>query len=237
MSGGGQSKDAQADDNIEDDEDPVVVNDSDEAATIVNKVVPASLPGIGGGGSEDQSPTKFTSFSKTSQNAKLITETPKFPSEFTLSTWLRRPANADRNVKEHVLCGTDSKAMNRHHFGLYFYRGNIKFLLRREHQTAAVKSDSSSSSTETFYPSLWEWQLSDALLNDAKWHFYEVKFNYPNASLFIDGVKFVETASNSDIIDAYELNDVAEVGAITTYVGACYHGNYSSFFKINQSIL
>lgn len=207
-------------------------DDSDDETSSNNKVVAASLPSS----SSSSLPKKFTSFSKTSQNAKPIGgDTPGFigADEFTLSAWLRRPATADRNVKEHVLCGTDSKAMNRHHFGLYFYRGNLKFLLRREHTAAAAAA-----SGETFYPSLWEWQLSEELMSDAKWHFYEVKYAYSNASLYIDGVKFVETASNSDIIDAFELKDVADVGTITTYVGACYHGIYIyiSIFVVSSSI-
>lgn len=224
------SSDTFADDNIEDDEDPVVVKNDD-----TNKVVPAVLPGLQQSAAASQQqqqqqslqpPTKFASFSKAAQNAVAIEQTPKFNDQFSLAAWLRRPQIADKGIKEHVLCGTDSKAMNRHHFALYFYKGNFKFLLRREpHQGGgAAASSSDASSDEVFYPSLWEWQLSEELLNDAKWHFYEVKFTYPNASLFIDGVKFVETTSNSDIIDAYELNDVSDVGSVTTYVGACYHG-------------
>lgn len=218
-----------ADDNIEDDEDPVAISDDDET----NKVVQASLTvnsNIGEISSSNeqtstrQTPTKYISFSKAAQNAKLIAETPKFNDQFTLSAWLRRPPVADKNIKEHVLCGTDSKTMNRHHFGLYFYRGNIKFLLRREHQAKNPDSGAAADSSDNFYPSLWEWQLSEALLTDSKWHFYEVKFSYPNASLYIDNVKFLETASNSDIIDAYELSDVTDAAGITTYVGACYHG-------------
>lgn len=214
------SESTQADDNIEDDEDPVQVNDDD-----VNKIVLAALPGQQP--PPPQQPVKFTSFTKKSPNARAI-ETPQYAEQFTLAAWLRRPGTADRNTKEHVLCGTDSKTMNRHHFGLYFYKGNLKFLLRREPKTAAAAA----SKDDVFYPSLWEWQLSDAVLTDAKWHLYEVRFTYPNASLFIDGVKFVETQTNSDIIDAYELNNVADVGTITTYVGACYHG--MMLFKVEE---
>jgi hypothetical protein len=155
-----------------------------------------------------------------------------------LSAWLRRPVNADKTIKEQVFCGTDSMSMNRHHYGLYFYRGNIKFLLRKEPQNAnsnnkAVKVDNTiaeDQSSETFYPSLWEWSLYEPLLSDAKWHHYEIRFNYPNASLYIDGQNFVENVTNSDIIDAYKLNDAQEdTGDILTYVGACYHGKKKMF--------
>ena len=77
---------------------------------------------------------------------------------------------------------------------------------------------------DAFYPSLWEWALSESLLTDSKWHYYEVKFSYPNAVLFIDGKKFAENATNSDIIDACELSDEKGVGSIFSYIGACYHG-------------
>lgn len=230
-----KTEDNEDDDNIEDD-DNQTSEQSDE-----NKIVPAGL----NDGSEAQvqaAPTSFISFSK-EKNVRKINFDGKFSDKFVLSAWLRRPASADRNIKQHVFCGTDSKTMNRHHFGLYFYRGNLKFLLRREpvHAAAAaavVGATSSSSSSagvdsnEVFYPSLWEWSLDETLLNDGKWHYYEVKFSYPNASLYIDGVKFAENTTNSDIIDAYELTDATDVGTIITYVGACYHGKFTFYHKL-----
>jgi hypothetical protein len=174
-------------------------------------------------------PTSFSSFSKTVENAQKIDFDGDFGSEFTLSAWIRRPSNADQTIKEQVFCGSDSKSMNRHHYGLYFYRGNLKFLLRKEadsedENSVSEGSNESSNNGETFYPSLWEWTIYEPVLSDAKWHFYEIKFNYPNASLYIDGVHFVENKTNSDIIDAYKLNDAADTGDVVSYVGACYHG-------------
>lgn len=145
---------------------------------------------------------------------------------FTLSVWLRRPASADQKIKEQVLCGTDSNSMNRHHFGLYFYRGNIKFLMRKESQPPASNlAQTNSETNEKFYPSLWQWALYEPVLSDSKWHFYEIKLTYPKASLFIDGKLFAENLTNSDIIDAYELKNTNDVEPLTTYIGACYHGN------------
>ena len=86
--------------------------------------------------------------------------------------------------------------------------------------------DASDESNEVFYPSLWEWSLYEPLISDNKWHYYEIKFTYPNATLYIDGVKFIENTTNSDIIDAYELNEISGVGDVVTYVGACYHGKF-----------
>lgn len=191
-----------------------------------NRVVPSIAKD-----KDTKEPLNFRSFSKVIENALKLDFEGKFGNEFVLSVWLRRPANADKTIKEQVICGTDSKSMNRHHFGLYFYRGNLKFLLRREpsqnqeeHKDTNDLDSSNIDSNEAFYPSLWEWSLYDPVLTDSKWHFYEIKYNYPNVSLYIDGVRFVENTTNSDIIDAYELNNVNEVGPITTYVGACFHG-------------
>ena len=163
-------------------------------------------------------PLNFKTFTKNIENAEKIDFDGKFGDEFTLNVWIRRPANADKQIKEQVLCGSDASAMNRHHFGLYFYRGNIKFLMRKEASAAAAVN----SIVDTFYPSLWQWTLDEKILNDGEWHFYEIKLNYPKAYLYIDGQLFAENLTNSDIIDAYELkND--ETYSLTTYIGACFH--------------
>lgn len=168
-----------------------------------------------------QPPLNYRSFSKEIENAQKINFDGAFGSDFTLSTWIRRPANADPKIKEQVFCGSDSMAMNRHHFGMYFYRGSVKFLMRKE-------SDEHLSAKDVFYPSLWEWSLSEKILTDNKWHFYEIKLAYPKAHLFIDGVNFVENKTNSDIIDAYELVESDGSGKVASYVGACYHARTNS---------
>ncbi|CAF0843509.1 unnamed protein product [Brachionus calyciflorus] len=201
--------------NADDDSDE---DDSEDDYT--NQILP---PGL-------KEPENYQTFLKTNGKSKKIDFSGEFGSEFTLSAWIRRPKNADKTIKEQVLCGTDSKTMNRHHYGLYFYRGNLKFLLRREPNEHTNTNDkdlnqdsSNIDSNEAFYPSLWEWSLYEPFVSDSKWHLYEIKFSYPNASLFIDGVKFVENSTNSDIIDAYELNDAGDTGDIVSYIGACYH--------------
>lgn len=201
-----------SDDSIED-------NYDDE----LNNILPLSVK-------SPKEPVNYQAFSKSSDSWKKIDFDGSFGNEFNLTAWIRRPRNADKTVKEQVLCGTDSKSLNRHHFGLYFYRGNLKFLLRREpseHKDPKkdlLNQDSSNiDSNEAFYPSLWEWSLYEPVLSDAKWHFYEIRFNYPNATLFIDGVKFAENNTNSDIIDAYELNESSDTGTITSHIGACFH--------------
>ena len=167
-----------------------------------------------------QSPLNYRSFSKQIENAQKIHFDGKFGNRFSLNTWLRRPANADKTIKEQVLCGSDSHAMNRHHFGLYFYRSSIKFLMRKE--------NSEENKDDQFYPSLWEWSLPENVLKDDQWHFYEIKLNYPTALLYIDGIHFVENKTNSDIIDAYELAESDNSGDIATYIGACYHARTNS---------
>ena len=222
---------AEDDDSLEDDES------SESNSFEDNKVVPVKDI------KNQQGPLNYRTFSKVIENAEKINFDGKFGSEFVLSAWIRRPANADKSTKEQVFCGTDSELMNRHHYGLYFYKGNVKFLLRHEpspeaaaqaelnNAKPAASSEDDFNANQKFWPSLWEWSLSPKLLTDNQWHFYEVKFSYPNASLFVDGVKFVENVTNSDIIDAYELNNVNGVGPINTYVGACYHGMFPLFFS------
>lgn len=214
FSGGANKEDYEDDDSIEDDDES-----SDE-----NKIVPSNS--LKPDDVKQKQPMNYRTFSKVVENAQKIDFDGKFGDEFTLSSWLRRQPNADKTIKEQVLCGTDSLSMNRHHFGLYFYKDNLKFLLRKE---PTHKRDSDSAQSEVFYPSLWEWKLYEPLISDAKWHYYEIKFSYPNATLYVDGVKFAENATNSDIVDAYELNDVNNVGAVSSYIGACYHARTKSF--------
>ncbi len=183
-------------------------DDEDDESSEENKIIKTSTP--------INKPLNFRTFSKEIENAQKIDFDARFTDVFTLSAWLRRPSDADKQIKEQVFCGADSHSMNRHHFGLYFYKGNIKFLLRKE---ATVGAD-----VEKFYPSLWQWSLSEKLLNDKIWHLYEIKFNYPKAELFIDGNLFVENLTNSDIIDALELKNTNEADPVSTYIGACYHG-------------
>jgi hypothetical protein len=213
---------AEDDDDIEDDSD-----DDDENKITAEKAV-AGRKSTRGLVAVGEPPASYGSFSKTAENAQKIDFDGAFGDRFTLTAWIRRPSTADQTIKEQVLCGSDAKSMNRHHYGLYFYRGNVKFLLRKEADAAAATEDensvSSESSTDKFYPSLWEWSLYEPVLSDAKWHHYEIRFSYPNASLFIDGVHFAENKTNSDIIDAYKLNDAADTGDMVSYVGACYHG-------------
>lgn len=188
-----------------DDEDDDLNDESTEDENKIEKIKP-------------KEPLNYRSFSKEIKNAQRIDFDGNFGNEFSLNVWLRRPANADKQIKEQVLCGTDSNTMNRHHIGLYFYRGNIKFLMRKESTTQTGEKN------EKFYPSLWQWQLDESIINDAKWHFYEIKLNYPKASLYIDNVLFNENLTNSDIIDAYELKNTNEVEPLSTYIGACFHG-------------
>ena len=148
-----------------------------------------------------------------------------FGTKFQLKVWIRRSHEAiHTDQKEHVFCGSDSELLNRHHYGLYFYRNNIKFLLRREKHIINAQENNN----DEFYPSLWQWSL-DSLEGDSKWHFYEIKYDYPNAALYIDGLHYEENQTNSDIIDAHELDDISATGLSVSYVGACYNGRSHAF--------
>ena len=172
-------------------------------------------------------PTLFKSFKHSSidENPIKTNFDGNFGTKFQLSAWIRRSnegINSDQ--KEHVFCGSDSELLNRHHYGLYFYRKNIKFLLRRENQ----QLQSETNQDDEFFPSLWQWSIEN-IDGDSKWHFYEIKYEYPNAALFIDGIRYEENLTNSDIIDAHELEDISATGLKVTYIGACYNGRSHSF--------
>ena len=202
LDGASDSEDVDSEDDDEDDDD--------DSSFEENKIIKSTV--------SMEKPLNFRSFSKEIENAQKIDFDGRFADSFTLSAWLRRPADADKQIKEQVLCGADSHSMNRHHYGLYFYRGNIKFLLRKE---GAPGVDA-----EKFYPSLWQWTLTEKILIDNAWHFYEIKFNYPRAELYVDGDLFAENLTNSDIIDALELKNTIEADPVSTYIGACYHGKW-----------
>jgi hypothetical protein len=183
-------------------------------------------------GTESSQPMEFRTFSKALKYAEKSNFDGNFGGDtFTIKSWLRRnSAWSDPHEKEHVFCGTDTESQNRHHYGLYFYRKNIKFLLRKEHQepTAGV--------SDQFYSSLWEWSV-ESLDNDGKWHLYEIQVNYPNVDLYIDGSKYEANVTNSDIIDAHEFDNVPDAGARVTYIGACYHARTKVLTEFFEGML
>ncbi len=75
---------------------------------------------------------------------------------------------------------------------------------------------------------MWQWSIEN-IEGDSKWHFYEIKYDYPNAALYIDGIHYEENQTNSDIIDAHELDDISATGLSVSYVGACYNGRNHDF--------
>jgi hypothetical protein len=54
-------------------------------------------------------------------------------------------------------------------------------------------------------------------------------YSYPTATLFIDGKRYEENQTNSDIIDAHELDSITATGLHVTYVGACYNARSHTF--------
>ena len=177
---------------------------------------------------ETKKPAIFETFRRSNQNPIKTNFDGNFGNKFELKGWIRRPSGAiSSDDKEHVFCGSDSELLNRHHYGLYFYHRNIKFLLRRE------KNQFTPIAADDFYPSLWEWSIEN-IEGDSEWHFYEIKYDYPNAALYIDGIHYEENTTNSDIIDAHELEDVSATGLKVIYIGACYNGRthgFSSYFS------
>lgn len=167
-------------------------------------------------------PKTFLTFSSSTENVKKSNFNGNFGKEFVLKAKIRLNKH-NKKLKEHVFCGSDAELLNRHHYGLYFFNKNLKFLLRKE------KINSKSESSE-FYPSLWEWQLDDDIINDRKWHTYEIRYLSDNdVNLFIDSKLYHANRSNSDIIDAYKLDSVTSSGTPVTYIGACYHARSKQF--------
>ena len=182
-----------------------------------------------------QQVSKSNTFSKWTQNrhrVDLAAADGKFGDEFKLSFWLRKKLSAEKTSKQHLLCATDSKLLNRHHFGVYFQQTSLKLLLRKERNEPSTSTSASTSisdqQTKATYPSLWEWKLSEPVVSDEQWHLYEIEMSYPKASLSIDGVLFVANTTNSETIEANEFSETFTAD-ILTYVGACYHAKTDTF--------
>jgi hypothetical protein len=75
-----------------------------------------------------------------------------------------------------------------------------------------------------FKPAEYRWKLSEVC--DNEWHHYSVSLNFPDAILFVDGLKFRNTSTNPEIVDDWPLHAVKGVNT-TFVVGACWEGKNS----------
>lgn len=58
---------------------------------------------------------------------------------------------------------------------------------------------------------------------DNEWHHYSVNMDFPDSTLYVDGVKFHNTSSNPEIVDDWPLHAVKDVKTTFT-IGACWEG-------------
>lgn len=101
---------------------------------------------------------------------------------------------------------------NRHHYSLFVRNCRLILLLRREFNEEKHT---------VFKPAEYRWKLGEVC--DNEWHHYSVSLDFPDASLYIDGVKFRNTSMNPEIVDDWPLHAVKDVKTTFT-IGACWEG-------------
>lgn len=72
-----------------------------------------------------------------------------------------------------------------------------------------------------FKPAEYRWKLAETC--DNEWHHYSIGMNFPEATLYVDGIKFRNTTTNPEIVDDWPLHAVKDVHTTLT-VGACWEG-------------
>ncbi|XP_067826453.1 calsyntenin-1 isoform X2 [Heptranchias perlo] len=97
---------------------------------------------------------------------------------FTISVWMRHgPGSSVHGEKETVLCNSDKREMNRHHYSLYVHNCRLVFLFRQ-----------TPSENENFRPAEFHWKLDQAC--DKEWHHYVLNVDIPTVALYVDGVSY-----------------------------------------------
>uniref|UniRef100_UPI00398F81CA calsyntenin-1 isoform X2 n=1 Tax=Pristiophorus japonicus TaxID=55135 RepID=UPI00398F81CA len=97
---------------------------------------------------------------------------------FTISVWMRHgPGSSVHGEKETILCNSDKREMNRHHYSLYVYNCRLVFLFRQN-----------PSENENFRPAEFHWKLDQAC--DKEWHHYVLNVDIPTVALYVDGVSY-----------------------------------------------
>uniref|UniRef100_UPI00398F8B2A calsyntenin-1 isoform X4 n=1 Tax=Pristiophorus japonicus TaxID=55135 RepID=UPI00398F8B2A len=137
---------------------------------------------------------------------------------FTISVWMRHgPGSSVHGEKETILCNSDKREMNRHHYSLYVYNCRLVFLFRQN-----------PSENENFRPAEFHWKLDQAC--DKEWHHYVLNVDIPTVALYVDGVSYDPFLVTED----YPLHhSKIETQLI---VGACWQGGefrMTQFFKGN----
>ncbi|XP_046910255.2 calsyntenin 1 [Dermatophagoides farinae] len=139
-------------------------------------------------------------------------------SKFTISFWMKHEPPLDqsnKHIKEHIICNADDHKKNRHHYSLFVRNCRLILLLRREYNEEKHT---------VFKPAEYRWKLAQVC--DNEWHHFAVSMDFPDATLFVDGIRFHNTSSNPEIVDDWPLHAVKDVKT-TFSVGACWEGKKS----------
>ncbi|KAF7491891.1 Calsyntenin-1 [Sarcoptes scabiei] len=161
-------------------------------------------------------------------NAVIVPETifdHNLTNKFTISFWMKHEPPLDqsnKHIKEHIICNADDHKKNRHHYSLFVRNCRLILLLRREYNKEKHT---------VFKPAEYRWKLAQTC--DNEWHHYSVSMDFPDASLWVDGIRFHNTSSNPEIVDDWPLHAVKDVKT-TFSIGACWEGKKSKmnfFFR------
>ncbi|XP_041063429.1 calsyntenin-1 isoform X2 [Carcharodon carcharias] len=97
---------------------------------------------------------------------------------FTISVWMRHgPGSSIHGEKETILCNSDKREMNRHHYSLYVHNCRLVFLFRQN-----------PSENENFRPAEFHWKLDQVC--DKEWHHYVLNVDIPTVALYVDGISY-----------------------------------------------
>ncbi|XP_072888341.1 calsyntenin-1 isoform X3 [Hemitrygon akajei] len=137
---------------------------------------------------------------------------------FTISVWMRHgPASGIQGGKETILCNSDKREMNRHHYSLYVHNCRLVFLFRQN-----------PSENENFRPAEFHWKIDQVC--DKEWHHYVLNVDIPTVALFVDGVAHDPFLVTED----YPLHHSKIETQLV--VGACWQGGefrMAQFFRGN----
>ncbi|XP_041063430.1 calsyntenin-1 isoform X3 [Carcharodon carcharias] len=125
---------------------------------------------------------------------------------FTISVWMRHgPGSSIHGEKETILCNSDKREMNRHHYSLYVHNCRLVFLFRQN-----------PSENENFRPAEFHWKLDQVC--DKEWHHYVLNVDIPTVALYVDGISYDPFLVTED----YPLHHSKIETQLV--VGACWQG-------------
>ncbi|CAH1240155.1 CLSTN1 [Branchiostoma lanceolatum] len=134
--------------------------------------------------------------------------------QFTIATWMKHRETFGGD-KETILCKSDKKELNRHHYSLYVHNCKLMFLLRHD-----------GGDLETFRPAEFHWKIPQVC--DKEWHHYAITVDFPEVNLYVDGIPY----SPFLVTDDWPLHPSKFDTRLT--LGACWQGGdqeLSQYFR------